>query len=193
MADIHEVMRAFASLPFAKVGHGPRHPTRPEPALGPVIEQFLEHYPIIRRDQGYVAFLECYAGASIADEEADRFVDIFGFSSVSTDIQAIDGPLLDDEGFVTFCTAVFHPEPALGAETSHDPLAIWELDFAFDLTGDRRPGVYRALSHPGRSEPYSWFTATFPEWLELLIRGRGSPLAWLDTAPEAANGPGVNP
>jgi hypothetical protein len=64
-SNINNLVSQFLSLGHAEVGHGPSHPTHPNPALAPLISSFLEQYPLLRKDRGYVEFLDIYAGAHI--------------------------------------------------------------------------------------------------------------------------------
>ena len=156
--DIHSLMNRFALLKGADVGRGPRHPTTPVPALAKEIKDFFQIYPFLRNDQGYVDFIECYAGAGIS-REPELIVDIYGFISGGTHIVKEDGIRLDERGYFAFCT------------TYLDDLG--EVGFAFDATGERTSGIYRWIVDEHLQGDYSWYCPNFLEWLERLIKYEG--------------------
>jgi len=169
--DIHSLMQKFAELPNARVGQGPKRWPYPNPTLQKEIDDFLEQYPFLRRDQGYVDFLENYAGASADSSEeetpsADELVvDLFGFNDgIALHIVKDEGSIVSNKGFLCFChTEVWNPEL--------DPEFIVETNYLFDATEKRPSGIYRANSL--NPEAVEWFGATFMEWLELLISKKG--------------------
>lgn len=154
--DIHSLMHQFVLLKGADVGQGPRHPTTPVPALAKEIEDFFHFHPFLRRDSGYVDFIEGYAGAGIS-REPELMVDIYGFIPGGTHIVKEDGIRLDERGYFAFCT------------TYLDNLG--EVGFAFDT--ERMSGIYRWMVGEHLQGDYSWYCSTFLEWLERLIRYEG--------------------
>lgn len=164
--SLGELMERFASLPGASVGHGPEHPIAPNRALGAEVSAFLVAHPLLLQDQGYVDFLQQYAGASIERHE-DVGVFILGFDTASAvHLVAEDGAPADANGFLTFCMAVANV-PTTGT---------WGHSFAFDITGARRCGIYRSIPDSyrrfqahGHQLLYQWDSEDFLQWLSSLI------------------------
>jgi hypothetical protein len=166
--EIDELMTRFGRLPRARVGRGPLHPTAPDPSIAPRIDEFFRTYPMAARDSGYVEFQERYAGASIEDPDEDQIDDIFGFTDASTDLIDMDGPIVDEDGFLVFAQCIFH------VVSDGKLVDMYEYDFAFDTTGDRDKGVYRSyatLRTHGR--PFDWHTEDFLTWLDELVASGG--------------------
>lgn len=161
-------MDRFCRIPGATAGRGPQHPSDPDPTSAPQLAKFLEMYPTLRSDQGYVAFLERYCGASIDGGDDRPLVDVLGFSDASTGLLEMDGPVVDDDNFLLFAQYVHHRiEDGKLIDTE-------EQDFAFDTTGARRPGVYRLFSSRRASdEHFEWHTEDFLSWLDRLARQDG--------------------
>lgn len=165
--NIDELVSRLERIPGARVGRGPRHPGDPDRSLDNQVTQFLDEYSILRRDAGYVEFLEKFAGAMIKNSDETQIVDILGCSDISTGIFEMDGPLIDEEGFFLFAQCVFHlvEEGKL--------VDMYEYDFAFDTSGERPPGVYRCASTlRDQGASYNWCTDDFCSWLaELVTKG----------------------
>jgi hypothetical protein len=157
--DLDELVERFRRLPGAKVGDGPGQPER--------VERFLDEYPFLRTDLGYVAFLRRYSGASIESDDLAQLVDIFGFGDASTDIEEMDGPVLTGDGFLIFAQCVYRVLDG-GVHTG-----TREHDFAFDSAEGGRPGVYRFA--PGGAG-FAWYGDGFLAWLADLVERDG----WLD-------------
>ena len=164
-------MQRFAQLPNARVGQGPKLWPYPNPALQKEIDDFLNQYPFLRQDQGYVDFMEYYAGASIYpsdDDEAvnddELVIDLFGFNDgIALHIVKDEGQIVGKDGFLCFCSTETWDEKV-------DPDFIIETEFLFDATQKRKPGIYLRSSVRPEAE---WFCETFLEWLELLIDKKG--------------------
>jgi hypothetical protein len=154
--DIDSLVARFASLPGARVGAGPRHPTRPDPSLEPKIAGFLAANPALERDEDYVKFLWKYAGLSWASEDQTHAFYVFGFSSVTADIvDGLDGPLIDADGFLAFADAVEHTD----TET-------YAYSFAFNVRPDHEWAVYRLASTTRTLDrPYVRYTDSFRSFL----------------------------
>jgi hypothetical protein len=166
--NIDELVSLLEHLPGARVGRGPHHPKDPDRSLENQVSQFLDEYSALRRDTGYVEFLERYAGAMIKNLDETQIVDILGLSDVSTGIFEMDGPLIDEDGFFLFSQCVFHliEEGKL--------VDMYEYDFAFDTSRERPPGVYRCFSTlRGQGESYIWYTDNFYSWLAELVSKDG--------------------
>jgi hypothetical protein len=165
ISELNELMRRFAEeFEGAVVGQGPKHPDSPRPELQSEIDQFLNEYPFLREDAGYVAFLETYAGATV-DSPEGVIVVIFGFLlDVGLHITEDEGPLIDDEGFLTFATV--QVRTAEGKEGFHE---YTDMAFGFDATGERPPGIYRKIDF----NPTAWYCQDFLTWLRLLVENRG--------------------
>jgi hypothetical protein len=163
--DIHELIRELAQFGTVETGHGPRHPTAPSPAFASEIAAFLDEYPFVKRDRGYVEFLECYAGLLFWRAQDCLSLSIYGFDpDVSLHLAEGEGDIITREGFLTFADAAVPIEE--GRFSSEDPQGA---AFGFDATERRRWGVYRCSSN----QPYEWYCETFEEWLGLLVSLRG--------------------
>ena len=156
---IHERMAVFVESGYCTVGRGPKHPFLPDTSLLPVIASFLERYPFLLKDQGYVEFLQSYAGASIQRPNDEFLVDIYGFTRASTNMLELPGDMIDNHGFLMFAGVYWTQETKTGHE-------FIELDFAFHAAGDKADGVYYLT--PSLDE-YRWGFARFDHWLEALV------------------------
>jgi hypothetical protein len=162
--NLDELMTAFAALPAAAVGQGPAGPSS-----AAELEEFLTTHSALTRDEGYVEFLRRFGGALIDDQPRALIVDVLGFSDASTSMMDMDGPIVDDDGFVVFAQVIQHViEDGMLADTR-------EHDFAFDATGRRDPVVYTLYgdrTNPARhgfrpSDP------DFLTWLSRVVDARG--------------------
>ena len=167
--DVHALVERFLRLPDATVGQGPRHPTEPVPELEAPINDFLEEYPFLCKDTGYVEFLKAYSGAYVLWPGDELVIDIFGFSEVSSPVISEEYPVIDNEGYLTFCSVLYRVKPGGGVEN------IQTLGFAFDATSQRRPGVYRQLvgRESGSPTKTEWYCETFLELFHELIDKQG--------------------
>jgi hypothetical protein len=166
--NIDETISRLEHIPDARTGRGPRHPEAPDLSIEDQLVQFLGSYSILRRDSGYIEFLEKYAGAMIKNLDETQIVDVLGFSDASTGMLEMDGPLVDEDGFILFAQCVFHiiVEGRL--------VDMYEYDFAFDASGERRPGVYRCSSTlRSQGESYVWYADGFCSWLVELVDNGG--------------------
>jgi hypothetical protein len=165
---IDELVRLLESIPGARVGRGPRHPKDPDQAIGDQIEWFFDAYPALRNDSGYVDFMEKYSGVLIENPDETQIVDVLGFSDVSTGMLEMDGDVVDEDGFLLYAQCVFH------GITEGRLVDMYEYDFAFDISGERPPGVYRCSSTMrSQGEPYVWYADGFCSWLAELARNGG--------------------
>jgi hypothetical protein len=175
--QIDQLMDRFTGIPGARVGHGPRHPRHPDPSIAGQVDEFLDAYPALRADPGYVEFLERYGGASIENEKTGQIVDILGFTDASTDMIEMDGPIVDDNGFLVFAQCVYHLiEDGKLRDTQ-------EHDFAFDTTGRRDPRVYHLYSAmsrltsapeaPRSQSPFEMSCDGFVDWLAMIVNRNG--------------------
>ena len=166
--DIDELVARFAALPGAAVGAGPRHPVDPDPTLAPRITGFLDAYPQLNRDAGYVEFLWKYAGLARRGDDDRQLFDVFGFSPVTADIVAdFDADVVDEEGFLYFAEAIRHGgTPDRPATLAHG--------FAFNLAPDREWAVYRVVSvDEDRVEPYAPYLDSFTSFLAEVAANGG--------------------
>ena len=157
--NIHTLMTQFAQFEHAKIGRGPKHPTEPNVSLHTEVNTFLESYPFLRNDTGYIDFLECYAGASIFNQNSPFTVDILGFAgnSISTHMFEMEESVIDEEGFLMFGYLMLD-DKSLGQH---------QISFGFDATHHRLPGVYQYVSQVDAQ--WDWYCATFLEWLDKLL------------------------
>ena len=169
---LHELIRQLGEFGTVETGHGPKHPSAPDTALAIEIAAFLHTYPFVRRDPGYVEFLESYAGLLLWRKKDRLSLSIYGFDAdVALHLTKGEGETITEEGILTFAdVAVPIREGVFGP---HD---IRGAAFGFDATGKQRWGVYRR--HSGR--PSEWYCATFLEWLGILVSLRGR---WLEDPP----------
>jgi hypothetical protein len=158
-------MEKFLSLEGAKVGRGPRHPVSPHPSLDNEITAFLDQYPFLKRDQGYLDFLECYAGAWIMSD--NLVIDIFGFTDVSSHILELEGPVVDTDGYLTICDGEFRAKSLTEKDVTE------QLGCGFDATGTRKWGLYRNRGYRSGELGIYWYCETFLEWLEALVDAKG--------------------
>ncbi|MGH3797722.1 MAG: hypothetical protein ACRDRT_01920 [Pseudonocardiaceae bacterium] len=162
--SITEAVSRLERIPGALAGRGPRHPEAPDLSIENQLVQFLDTYPALRRDVGYVEFLEKYAGAMIKNAGETQIVDLLGFSDVSTGMLEMDGPVVDENGFLLFAQCIFHVIVEGGL------VDMYEYDFAFDAYGERPPGVYRcSATLRSHGEPYVWYADGFCSWLVELV------------------------
>jgi hypothetical protein len=162
--NIHSLIGKMASLEGAVIGRGPRRPINPDTDLAPVVEKLFVEYPFLRKDQGYVDFIECYAGAFIDSQEDDLVIDIFGLSEVSTNLLYGEDDIIDKDGFLGICSIAIGIDRGPGLDKE-----LIGGGFSFDATQSRRPGIYRHLINA----PVGWYCETFLELLDALIEKRG--------------------
>jgi hypothetical protein len=169
---INELAAAFGDLPGALVGRGPGHPSRPEPSVAADLLWFFnEQYPNLKADPGYVEFMWKYGGLSRLDENENHLFYLYGFGPATADIlHDLDENLADEEGMFTFA------ECTVDGDIPERPLDSYSVNFGFDLTLSRSPGVYRYESathttHALRT-PWVWHTMDFARFLaEAVDRG----------------------
>lgn len=162
------LMDRFAQIRGARVGHGPDHPQLPDRSMEPRVDGFLQSYPMLRRDHDYVEFLEKYAGALIDNPDEGQLVDVFGFDQVSTDMLDMEGPVVDENGFLVFAQCIYHVVIDGKLED------MYEYDFAFDVSGERRFGVYCAKStlRTG-NRAFTLYFEGFAAWLRDVVEKKG--------------------
>ncbi len=164
MTRLDDMIDRFRRIPGARVGHGPRHPVQPNPSSAQRQREFLDTYWAVSSDAGYFEFLEKYAGASIRNDAATQIVDLLGFSDASPDIVELDGPVVDDDGFLIIAQATYHVDEA-GREVD----AV-QHDIALDATGQRKPGIYHSFASRERPVPrFAWQHFDFTSWLDELV------------------------
>ncbi len=186
--NLREVIARLATLGEWETARGPQHPTDPDPTLAPEIDQFLARYPSLRRDPGYVAFLEQYAGARLSHagdiltaelpDHAYRVeveaVELFGFShTVSYHLVDGDGedelPIVDADGFLQVA-ALTVTLSKLDEATPGDDMVFESLAIAYDTTGVRPAGVYaRTFGADGAPPVAQWSVAAYQRrWASFL-------------------------
>ncbi|MEV4143728.1 hypothetical protein AB0J40_08670 [Amycolatopsis sp. NPDC049691] len=161
---IDALMARFEQIPGARVGRGIEHPASPDASEAGRLTEFLSSYRFLRADSSYEEFLMKYGGAYIENEEATQIIDILGFSDVSTDIIEMDGSIVSGDGYLVFAQCIYHIVSERGLEDTQ------EHDFAFDATGERKPGVYGLYgdSHQEHNE-FEWRYDNFADWLADLV------------------------
>jgi hypothetical protein len=161
---LYETMARFSEIGYVTIGRGPKHPFLPNPLLAEQITSLLNEYPFLVQDQGYIDFVECYAGASMNHPAEALMVDIYGFTHASSHLIELPGSIVDDNGFLMFAGIYWRQD-------INDPRSLVELDFAFDATGSRVQGVYGY--RVGGDNGYQWYCKSFLEWFDLLIVKKG--------------------
>ncbi len=166
--DIAQLMKRFEALGGTEIGQGPKHSEQPNLIIAPDVRAFLDAYPILKRDPGYVDFLEVYAGASLTWSNDALAIDIFGFTSVSSHLVLADGPLVDGHGFLKFCDSIVRVQAS-----STGLKDVLGQGFAFDVTGERKWGIYRSITNDQGESPPIWYCSNFLTWLQMMIETRG--------------------
>jgi hypothetical protein len=171
VTHLDETMRRFGELPGSSIGRGPQHPVNPDPDVAPQVEQFFQDYPALRNDPEYVEFMEKYAGAGLVNEASTQLIDILGFTDAAMEMDAMDGEIVDDQGFLMIADVVYH----LRDEGRN--LGTIEHSFAYSLAGARPAGIYHSVVT--REDPtvtYARSHERFGLWLEDLVSRAG----WFD-------------
>lgn len=164
---IDDLVVTLGHLPGAYVGHGPHHPTEPRPELESEISRFLDQYPALRQDDGYLHFLQTYAGVMVTDPQEEIGIDIMGFDPGVANLVDLEGPVVDSNGFLVIAMCSY-------GIMIEGHLSTWEYDFAFDATGTRQGGIYRLVAGDGIIlQPFEWHKPNFEEWLVELNARRG--------------------
>ena len=185
--NIHELISAISQIGETQVGRGPKHPMHPNAELAEIVEAYFQRYPFLKQDQGYVDFMESYAGLFVYRPEYGLAIDVFGFAEVSSDLVLFgddfffqgENDILED-GFLAFCDATFMPEGVAPADIS-----IFDLlggGFAFKIDGKGVLGIYLAIVSPGTGSDaveYEYYCSAFLKWLEILLESQG----WLPNTP----------
>jgi hypothetical protein len=172
MQNLATLMNKLADLGHATIGQGWRHPASRNTGIQDEIDRFLQRHPYLRQDQGYIDFLEMYAGAMVDYPDGSLTISIFGFldnlSLHLTKDEEFSGPAIDENGFFMFCSSVVAGKTSLG---KHESIG---LDYAFDATGTRPWGVYRSMTTSDQPTiAYEWYAASFLDWLAELVDKKG--------------------
>lgn len=168
MATLADTIERFLHIEGAATGCGPRHPECQEKSVESRVRSFLGKYPLLRQDECYRDFLEIYAGAAIErDEDESDLVSILGFTEVSPDLEYFEGPAVSDDGFLVFAICVYY-------RRVEGRLYMYEYDFAFDMSGARKPGIYKGVSADDlKLSEFTWYADDFCSWLDDLIEKGG--------------------
>jgi hypothetical protein len=158
------------------VGNGPKHTTNPNVKLAEIVDAYFKRFPFLLADTAYVEFMECYAGACLINPETGLVIDIFGFTDASSDMDKVDDEFLWQgessiilEGkYLVFCDAALPLSGGL-AETGQTE----GTGFAFDASGTRKKGIYRAGVISQEQIDFYWYCDSFARWLDILIETRG--------------------
>jgi hypothetical protein len=154
---LDDLVAKSVRIPGAVVGRGPKHPTEPNSSIEERVQSLFAAFPALRRDACYVEFMEKYAGALIITE-GRGVIDLVGLSGVSTDYVEKDVPI-EADGLIIFAMCAYD---------------TYEYDFAFEVSGERRPGVYRYVtSGPASAPSPTWHAENFCDWLEELVDKEG--------------------
>jgi hypothetical protein len=162
---IYQMIKKLHELGIVETGRGPKHPTLPNTELVEEIAEFLETYSFLKTDQGYVNFLERYAGLLLYRDSDFLSLGIYGFDNdVSLHLVNGEGELIDEAGILTFADLTLPLQE--GDQSSENLTAI---GFGFDSTQQRHWGVYRCID----GQPYHWYCRSFLEWLEKFYNNQG--------------------
>ncbi|MEH2444617.1 MAG: hypothetical protein V7K18_02180 [Nostoc sp.] len=162
---IHQIINSLHELGNVETGRGPKHPTFPNTEQAQEIAEFLETYSFLKKDQGYVDFLESYAGLLLYRDSDFFSLGIYGFDEdVSLHLIKGEGELIDEAGMLTFADLAL---PLQEGDKSADNLR--GIGFGFDSTQQKTWGVYRSID----DQPYHWYCGSFLEWLEKLYNQKG--------------------
>lgn len=154
---IQQLIERLSHLGYVETGMGPQHPSSPILQIEPEINNFLEHYPTLARDEGYVNFLEIYAGLGFEAYAGELILNIFGFDpAVALHILEGEGEVVDEQGFLTFASLTV---PSVGKYKVANQEYVG-IGFAFDTTSNRQPGVYRGTPETG----YLYYRPSFLDW-----------------------------
>jgi hypothetical protein len=163
--SIHQLITKVHKVGKVKTGRGPKHPQCSNQELDQEITDFLNSYPFLRQDQGYIDFLESYAGLLVYRNSDFFSLGIYGFDEdVSLHLVKGEGELIDEAGMLTFADLTI---PVQEGDQSADNLI--GIGFGFDTTQQRTWGVYRCIDE----QPYHWYCATFLELLERILNHKG--------------------
>jgi hypothetical protein len=158
-------MQQLAALDGATVGRGPKHPTAPDPAISKHLTDFIRRHPFLRANRSYLAFLECYGGASLIRRGGADSLDISGFHGFGLDLED-DAPPAYHRGWFTF--SVF-------AEGDDRRTGCSAMSGGFDFKVESWAVYLLKADGPRRR----LFAPSFLAWLEELVRHRGSVAGWV--------------
>jgi hypothetical protein len=149
--ELQSLIKRFVGLGYAMTGFGPKHPHMPNPALQEEVSEFIESHPFVSRDQGYIDFLEMYAGGATVNWlslDLGPTIIIFGFTVTTEWLNDPAGDALLAQGrYFRFAEVRIQPE--------HIPTSIG-LSYAWDTMEGQPRGIYRQLNHIGF--PPIWWT-----------------------------------
>lgn len=165
---LDSLIQKFFDMGHATIGNGPKHPDSPNAALQSEITEFFSTYPVLAKDQGYVDFQEKYAGAVVDWPYDELTIVIHGFYDFTEHVLYPDEPLIDDDGYFYFAEVI--TKTSAGSKDRQD---IIGMGFAWDITGMRKPGIYRTVGQSGSDTPNMWYCETFLEWLSDVVEKRG--------------------
>ena len=119
------------------------------------VDELLEEYPFLERDEPYVAYLRGYGGAIVVRRDA-LVLSLYGFSD-DIGMHIVEGPgdPVEDGCFMICDLSV--PLRVRARTDVKQTVETVAVGFGFEATGDRRPGIYRFVDG-GEGE---WFCETF--------------------------------
>jgi hypothetical protein len=173
---LHTLMQRFAALEGARVGYGPKHPTDPDPTIAEQLEAFVGRHPFLRDNRAYLAFLECYGGASVIRRDETDFIDISGFHGFGLDLED-DAPPAYQRGWFTFSVFSEGYDAGTGKRGTDG-----QFDFKVESWA-----VYLRLCGE-RVSRRKWFASDFLTWLESMVRHGGSVAGWVAEPGATADG-----
>ncbi len=165
--DVPMLMNALASY-GAVLGCGPRHPRSPHGQLTSRVAKYLSYFPFLKQDTAYVDFMEVYSGTSLYRPAPLLAVDVPGFSDASVGLVKFnDGyywkgevNIVTPDRFLIFATLEYATQQRIEVAAA----------FAFDASGQRPFGVYRADSREAEASDFVWWRASFGDWLVWLVQ-----------------------
>jgi hypothetical protein len=179
VAEIVELLKRFAALcPNAVVARGPFHPdTRPE--LRDVLTEWLTHYPELRADAAYVAFLEhCLSATAFCSSQNIPDRDC-GRATVRGAPGHLGVPDRADRWYPLGWSAVYHGK--IGVPEGRSSHGYW-----FNLQEGAPWGVYHSAScrRAGTWTERRRISGNFTEFLRRLIECAGNPDRGPDEIPK---------
>ncbi len=158
MSQLTEVMARWSGIPGAELGQGPL--LAPSSDIDARIERFLSAHPILETDPTYVEFQRTYAGASVQNPERTQIIDVLGFSDASTEIEEMDGPIVDDDGYLLVVDGVFFVQ-----RPDEQPVTIQHA-YAYRTSGTGGTTIYHSVVATDR--PSSGYSPAFDRFVDLL-------------------------
>lgn len=157
---IDECVMEFLKLgPGAKTGINAETPVEIVTAVKQATVEFLKENPYLEKDPGYIEFLKKYSGCFFFRKQDGFAIDVFGYGPRRTQFFEGNDRIDVEPGFMLFAL-VFRRQSF-----------NMQIDYGFDMTGNRKPGVYAHYCFSGETE-FEWEYPSFTDWFENLLELR---------------------